>query len=66
MTGLLTIDDWVEQTFAPNSRPHRNTVYNWIKNGDLQTTRIGRKIYIIPDAPDDDTLLRVADIMAKF
>jgi len=43
---LLTVDIWIKRVFEKNSRPHRNTVYKWIREGEIPVIRIGRKIYI--------------------
>ncbi len=38
----LTLDAYLE-TFDPGSRPHRNTVYNWIRAGKIKHIRPGGK-----------------------
>lgn len=46
---MLTIDAYLD-TFDEKSKPHRNTVYNWIRAGRLKTVRPGGKngkLYII-------------------
>ncbi|NVZ07958.1 hypothetical protein HW932_01625 [Allochromatium humboldtianum] len=46
---LLTIPEWINRTYAENSRPALRTVRQWIRNGLLAAERHGRTYYLKPD-----------------
>lgn len=47
MSKLLTIDAWLEETFAESSRPSKKTIYRWIKKRPEIARKIGGKLYIV-------------------
>lgn len=45
---LLTIPEWINTTYAENSRPALRTVRRWIRDGLLAAERHGRTYYLRP------------------
>jgi hypothetical protein len=43
---LMTLKEWADTMFTPKSRPSRNTLYEWINNGDLPVRQIGLQYYV--------------------
>lgn len=64
---LMTITDWINSTFSPNSRPHYNTVLKWINTGLIAADRIqhiGRNVFIKSDTQPpvvDANVKRIAE-----
>lgn len=43
---VYTVDEWINQTFNPRSRPKRSTVWRWIREGRIPARKLGRRYYI--------------------
>ncbi len=60
----MTITEWINNSFAPGSRPHYNTVLQWVEKNLVRHERIGRTIYILAGAPaanDDADIAHIAN-----
>ena len=44
----MTIAEWLDHIYAPDSKPTERTVRNWIKSGALRAERHGRSYYLLP------------------
>ena len=44
--SLITLKEYRQQFFSPASRPHLNTLRNWVRSGKLPTEKRGRIIYV--------------------
>ena len=49
---LLSIQEYCEKLFTPDSRPSHATVRRWIREGDLAGRRIGKKFFVDSAAVD--------------
>ena len=58
---LVTLQEYRERFFAPDSRPHMNTIRNWVRGGKLPTEKRGKRIYIQTDKLDQVTGNRLLD-----
>ena len=46
---LVSLQEYRERYFSPESRPHMNTIRNWVRGGKLPIEKRGRRIYIQTD-----------------
>lgn len=62
---LYTVQNWIEEKFAPESRPHPQTVRRWIKSGDLPSTTIGGRVYVV-EAPEEDVPAKALSLAKRL
>ena len=43
---LITVEEYIERTFSEKSRPHKTTVWRWIREGKIAATKQGKRYYI--------------------
>lgn len=60
---LITIEAYIEKTFAPGSEPHPSTVRRWIESGKLNGQKMGGRWYVKTDEPTNDP--RANEILRK-
>ncbi len=58
---LIDIDEYRDTYFSPRSRPPKNTVRLWIREGKLPAEKHGRKYYIDTDKIGPSTGNKLAD-----
>lgn len=51
MPKLITLDEWAERIFG-GAKPHRNTLYNWRRDGWIvpPPIKIGNRYFVEPSA----------------
>lgn len=59
--ALVTVEQYIEKTFAPGSRPPKNTVWYWIRTGKLPARKHGRRYYIDEAQVKESTGNDIAD-----
>lgn len=59
--ALVTVDQYIEKTFAEGSRPPKYTVWYWIRTGKLPAKRQGKRYYIDESLITDSTGNDLAD-----
>jgi len=49
---LITIEEFIETQYSPQSRPSKRTVYGWIRESKFPfvTQKMGKRIYINIDS----------------
>lgn len=52
MRKLPTLQQWADEEFRPDNKPHINTLYRWIKDGVLIAKKRGRFYYVEGFADD--------------
>ncbi len=61
---LMSIDEYRKTFFTKNSAPCRQTVVNWILDGHLTGSKIGR-IWFVKLGEDDNAPLRIETVKEK-
>ncbi len=46
MQKLMTVQQYIDETFVEGSAPHKATVYRWIRRGEIDGVRIGDRYYV--------------------
>lgn len=54
----MSIDEFLDREFTPESRPCRKTVVNWIKQGIVDGTELGGKFWVY-EANESELVRRV-------
>lgn len=53
----MSIDEYLDQEFTPDSRPCRKTVVNWIKKGLVPGCELGGKFWVFEQTTPADQLV---------
>lgn len=56
---LMSINEYLEITFTPESRPQAKTVQSWIEEGIIEGKRIGKKWWVYEESKAVDDLVRL-------
>lgn len=43
---LITVQKFIDDNFEDGSKPHKSTVYRWIRRGEIAGMRIGDSYYV--------------------
>jgi len=50
--ALITIKEYIEKYFSEESRPNKNSVWRWVRDGILPAQKLGKRYYIDTDVLD--------------